>query len=394
MHSLDESEEDDSLHNIVVPLVAASSNDTPDESISSTAVGGADSALRKRRAQRNKQRLHSLEIAMRAQEEEESSTTTCLGDSWRFVASVLLASVMVAPLLLKHYRSSSLSSLWPSDGLPCAQDLQISYSNTWKTMSQAATDYCIESRPSCDCKSPFVPQAAVSESQLTSWNVAFQRNVNLVQNASTADEPNVVLLGDSITEHWQGTSMGRMKYPDIHNVYQSLFRDKRKNGITGLALGISGDRCPQVLYRLQNGEMPTSLGSPVWWLLIGTNDLSNGCTPESVLIGIINLVQEISNHYPTTTVVVNSILPRPGDESGKLFGNLWNGIVWINERLECYAQGVDRVGFYNATRLFLKNDDPQCINETLMPDMLHPSAEGSRVWGTEIVKRVKELVKK
>ena len=381
---VDEPEDDDSINNIVVPLVA--SNDTD---ASSAAGGGGDSALRKRR-QRSKQRLHSLELAMRAQEEEESSTTTCLGDSWRFVASVLLASVMVAPLLLKHYRSSSS---WPSDLLPCAQDLHISYSATWETMN-TATDYCIESRPSCDCTSPLVAKAAVSDSQLTAWNAAFHRNVDLAKNASTTttDEPNVVLLGDSITEHWQGTSMGRMAYPDIHRVYQSLFRDKSKNGITGLALGISGDRCPQVLYRLKNGEMPTSLRPQVWWLLIGTNDLASGCTPESVLVGIINLVKQISIHNPETIVVVNSILPRPGDESGKLFGNLWNDIVWINERMECYVQGVDRVEFYNATSLFLKNDDQQCINETLMPDMLHPSAEGSRVWGTEIVKRVKELV--
>jgi lysophospholipase L1-like esterase len=382
MHSLDEQEDDDSS-NIVVPLVA--NNDTDGSS-----TAGADSALRKRR-QRNKQRLHSLEIALRAQEEEDSATTTCLGDSWRFVASVLLASVMIAPLLLKHYRSSSTLP-WPSDLLPCAQDLHISYSATWEKMRKV-TDYCIESRPSCDCTSPLVPKAAVSESQLTEWNRAFHRNVDLVKNAST-DEPDVVLLGDSITEHWQGTSMGRMKYPDIHKVYQSLFRDKPKNGITGLALGISGDRCPQVLYRLQNGEMPTSLGPRVWWLLIGTNDLESGeCTPESVLVGIINLVKEISTHNPETIVVINSILPRSGDGSGKLFGNLWNDIVWINERMECYVQAVDRVEFYNATSLFLKNDDQQYINETLMPDMLHPSAGGSQVWGTEIVKRVKELVK-
>lgn len=140
--------------------------------------------------------------------------------------------------------------------------------------------------------------------------------------------------------------------------------------------------------------MPASLQSKVWWLLIGTNDLaSGGCTPETVLIGIINIVKEIQIHNQDTTVVVNSILPRPGDDaSGKLYGQLWKDIVWINERVECYVKGVERVQFFNATNLFLKDDDKQCINETLMRDMLHPTAEGSRVWGTEILKRVKKLV--
>ena len=139
--------------------------------------------------------------------------------------------------------------------------------------------------------------------------------------------------------------------------------------------------------------MPATLSPKVWWVLIGTNDLASGCcSAEVVLVGIINIIKEIQNHDVTATVVVNSILPRPGDESGKLYGELWENIVWINERMECYVQADATLEFFNATDLFLKNDGTRYINETRMPDMLHPSAEGSRVWGAEIVKRVKEFV--
>lgn len=37
----------------------------------------------------------------------------------------------------------------------------------------------------------------------------------------------------------------------------------------GLALGIAGDKSPNLLWRLQHGEMPKNLKSKVFWLLIG-----------------------------------------------------------------------------------------------------------------------------
>jgi hypothetical protein len=56
------------------------------------------------------------------------------------------------------------------------------------------------------------------------------------------------LLGDSITEHWQGTSTGKPKHAEIKDVYEELFRNP--NGIKGLALGISGDRVSQIYRKM------------------------------------------------------------------------------------------------------------------------------------------------
>ena len=137
--------------------------------------------------------------------------------------------------------------------------------------------------------------------------------------------------------------------------------------------------------------MPSSLQPKVWWILIGTNDLASGCSAEAVMVGIISIVQEIQKQRPSALIVVNSILPRPGDNTGLLGGQLWQDIVWVNDRMECFSQGVDRVEYFNATELFLTPAGTH-INQTLLPDWLHPSVAGSQVWGTEIVKRVKELV--
>lgn len=228
----------------VVPLVP---NSGEDESTTSDSAA----ALRKRR-QRNlsRQRLQSLELYLKREEEENASfQTTCFGDSWRFLASVLLASIIVGPLLLTHYRSSASShstTEWLSsfDSLPCAHSLQISYSTVYDKIAKA-TSFCQESQPLCSCTSPLVPKAAVDDSQIPQWNEAFQRNVDLVKNISATVD--VVLLGDSITEHWQGTSMGREKYPEINKVYMDLFQNKRTTGVTGLALGISGDRVRNIV---------------------------------------------------------------------------------------------------------------------------------------------------
>lgn len=145
------------------------------------------------------------------------------------------------------------------------------------------------------------------------------------------------------------------------------------------------------MYRLRNGEFLSH--TKVWWLLIGTNDLvTGGCTAEAILIGILEIVHEIRTRDEEATVVLNSILPRSLSQTGNIHDgdSVWNDICWINKRLECLAEGSERIDFFNATSIFLKND--QFLNETRMPDMLHPSAEGSRVWGTEIVNHVTELV--
>jgi hypothetical protein len=217
----DDDEEED---NVVAPLMAGEIEN--------------ESTLRRRQQQtKNKQRLASLELMLRQQEEAEPSQTTCLGDSWRLVASIILASIIMGPLVLKHYRPTAF---WQaSDSSSCAKDLDISYWKLYNTISsKKTTNYCQEACTTCT--SPLVPKAAVDDSQLSLWNEAFQRNLALVKN--TTAMPDVVLLGDSITEHWQGTSMGQPKYPEIHQVYQDLFQNKPETGIEGLALGISGDR--------------------------------------------------------------------------------------------------------------------------------------------------------
>jgi lysophospholipase L1-like esterase len=260
------------------------------------------------------------------------------------------------------------------------------------------------------------------------WPRAMNLNIELVNQSIASGNPlDVVFLGDSITEKWNGRSSGQFR-PKDHNVsvvFQQLFQ-KHQNGseVEGLALGISGDRvsarteatpvraaslepncpcmtqCQNLLYRLQHGEMPSALKPKVWWILIGTNNLGvDSCSADAITAGNIRIVQEIRRIHPNTPIVINSILPR-GSEELLHSSEMWPVIQTINQRLECFARFTTEssapVKFFNATSLFTYDDTQDemeygrevYVNETRMNDYLHPSAEGAVVWGREIVKMV------
>mmetsp|Transcript_23563 Transcript_23563/g.26860 ORF Transcript_23563/g.26860 Transcript_23563/m.26860 type:complete len:309 (-) Transcript_23563:194-1120(-) len=106
--------------------------------------------------------------------------------------------------------------------------------------------------------------------------------------------------------------IGNGKKDDIENIDITL---------NGLALGIAGDRINNLLWRITNGnELPQELYARVFWIVIGTNDLSAGCSEEIVLVGIINIIQTLRKLRPDSIIVINGLLPRTDRTSGKLVG--------------------------------------------------------------------------
>lgn len=85
-----------------------------------------------------------------------------------------------------------------------------------------------------------------------------ERNIELIKNdAMNSITHDVVLVGDSITEHWQGTGLSKTNHEDIKEVYDELFR--QPDGIKGLALGISGDRVSYVCHmNISRGRFATA----------------------------------------------------------------------------------------------------------------------------------------
>ena len=65
--------------------------------------------------------------------------------------------------------------------------------------------------------------------------------------------------------------------------------------------------------------MPDYLNPSVWWLVLGTNDLAMGqCSEEIVLLGILRVVEEITEMHPMAKIVISGILPMTTDKKGRV----------------------------------------------------------------------------
>ena len=157
---------------------------------------------------------------------------------------------------------------------------------------------------------PSVPSDGFPKWQTEKWPKAFQGNLHLIRQAADSNvDLDVVFLGDSITEHWNGVSLGSTQKHLIPNkdVFQDLFNG---TSLHGIALGVAADQCPNLLYQIDNGKFLEQLDPKIWWLLIGTNDFIHGnCASEEVVAGNINIVEKILAKKPNAHVVINSLLP-------------------------------------------------------------------------------------
>ncbi len=181
--------------------------------------------------------------------------------------------------------------------------------------------------------------------KLSGWEETHARNVrmaNLEESSSpsihddtaadsTPIAPNVVFLGDSITERWRGTKLGKVESKDMQDtqkIFAELFQNEDPDAesshppmasIHGLPLGIAGDQTPNLLWRLENGELPNTLQPQIFVVLIGVNDLSmDWCSPENVVVGIIRIVEYLLTERPEALILLHGLLPRTIDKDGYL----------------------------------------------------------------------------
>lgn len=306
----------------------------------------------------------------------------------------------------------STPSIWGSDvTLPVSVKRDYSNVNSIEDLSSEFVDpWCFAGRLSCTCKDPMV---ASGRMEYKPW--AHAHALNVEKSQAKDNDVDVLFLGDSITEFWTGSSYGH-KHPKARHlppVFQSLFDVSHGAPYQGLALGISGDTAPELLWRIQNGELPDHFNPPVIWILVGTNDFGkNWCATELVVIGIIRLVEELRLRKPGSTIVINSLLPRTFDRHGYVskgrpgrwwsrasrsaLPSLWDDIEAVNEELRNYATSRSKVEYVDTTRMFFvdpsEEEEHLRIDTKLMPDYLHPSEKGYREWGQTIQARLNDLI--
>ena len=196
----------------------------------------------------------------------------------------------------------------------------------------------------------------------------------------------LLLLGDSITEAWLGTSMNEEseRARGCPQVLSDKFPD-----YSPLVLAISGDQTQHLLWRLQNGEWP-SVPTATVVLMIGTNNLGRGHLPGETARGVVAVVNDILRRLDgASRLLVLGLLPRGDgsrilkrlcpprcDKQGAPYSSFMPAVSKVNSDVQTAISELNdkRVVYADCGAAFL--DAAGEVRERLMPDRLHPNAEG------------------
>ena len=177
----------------------------------------------------------------------------------------------------------------------------------------------------------------------------------------------IVFLGNSITDGGE---------------WAELFNNRHvKNR------GISADRSGWLLDRLD----PIINGHPKkLFLMIGTNDLAVGITPEEVAANIEKLLDRFAEESPWTKIYVQSILPVNGVDTKAKPKNHWKKgteIIETNKLLETLCEGRKNVMYVDVYSALV--DEKGMLDKQYTNDGLHLMGEGYLAWKTVIEKFVR-----
>lgn len=207
----------------------------------------------------------------------------------------------------------------------------------------------------------------ISRMDLHWWRARFDAK----QAEMRARHPQLIFLGDSITENWE--KHGPPAWRDFAPVWQRFYGDRN-----AVNLGFMGDTTASLLWRIDNGEL-AGISPKVAVVLIGANNLGYlHWSADDTVLGIRTILQELHRRLPHTKVLLLSVLPSDRTEwATRTTGE-------INRELaRMYPPGPGFVTFLDVTHVFVRNGrldrglfyDPK-LNPPEAP--LHPTAQGQQ----------------
>lgn len=186
----------------------------------------------------------------------------------------------------------------------------------------------------------------------------------------------LLFIGDSITEGWAS------KAPTLWQQHYGRYRPAN--------FGIGGDRVEHVLWRLDNGELD-AIKPKVIVLMIGTNN-SASQSGAQIAASIRQIIELIARKQPQSKLLLLGILPRGPrkDASGRMDDAVqrMQVIHAANAELARLDDGK-RLRYLDLGLHFLREG---LIPPELMPDQLHPSFAGYRVWAEAMQPLLDEML--
>jgi lysophospholipase L1-like esterase len=155
----------------------------------------------------------------------------------------------------------------------------------------------------------------------------------------------IVFLGDSITEY---------------GLWSQWFPRHRV-----VNLGISGDTSSGVLRRIG----ATMRKQQVVSLLIGTNDLTYGISPDHIAANVADIFATIRAADPDTRILLSSVMPRSRPYRAP--------IIALNQKLATLA-GTEGAAYLDTWPVLA--DDQGVIRREFSTDQVHLSNAGYAAW--------------
>jgi lysophospholipase L1-like esterase len=173
---------------------------------------------------------------------------------------------------------------------------------------------------------------------------------------------NLCLLGDSITAMWPG---------DMFGTYFGKY--------TPANFGIGGDRCENVLWRLQNGEL-VGTSPKLIMLLIGTNNQGMN-TAEEVAYGVTTVVKRLREICPQSKILLLGIFPSAGTPYEKT-----KAINAITAKLD----DGKMIRYFDPGAVMLEKDGKML--QGVLSDAVHLTRKGYTIWGETSAPIIAEMM--
>ncbi|UGQ44563.1 glycoside hydrolase family 97 catalytic domain-containing protein [Massilia endophytica] len=177
----------------------------------------------------------------------------------------------------------------------------------------------------------------------------------------------VIFVGDSLTEMWPKA------------LWESSF-----GRFNPANFGIGGDHTGNVLWRLKDPAI-ASLKPKLVVLMIGVNNI-NLCNEKAgqVFGGIQAVVAKLRKQYPAARILLNSVLPEAGPDSGER-----KQIAALNAKIRTLDDGK-AVFVHDYGSLFTGPGGE--LSKELQPDLLHFSEKGYQLLAGAMVPDIERLL--
>jgi len=185
-------------------------------------------------------------------------------------------------------------------------------------------------------------------------NAVVRKRFEQINDAVKRHSYPVLFLGDSLTQRWDEVAADQQ-------IWRQYFQR-----FDALNAGINGDRTEHLLWRIEHGNLENQRPQ-VAVLLIGTNDLGHGRSPEDAAEGVRQVLIELREMLPATRVLLQGLWPRNDLQ------RLSSEIGPVNDRISHCGDNTSVV-YRDLGRNLL--DSEGRLTRTIAPDGLHPSPAG------------------